>query len=64
MLVLNRKVGQAFTIGDNIRIIVVEVRGGVARIGIEADKSIPIVRDDAINPRPRRDMEGKTNAAV
>lgn len=52
MLVLSRKVGQAFKVGDEVTVRVIEVRGDKIRIGIEAPRSIPIVRDDAINPEP------------
>ncbi|MHB8986907.1 MAG: carbon storage regulator, partial [Eubacteriales bacterium] len=36
MLVLTRKKGQSLNIGDNIRIVVVDVAGDTVRVGIEA----------------------------
>ncbi|KKN41857.1 hypothetical protein LCGC14_0719170 [marine sediment metagenome] len=52
MLVLTRAVGQKIYIGppgpDQITVMVVYVReDGKVRIGIEAPKDVPIVRDDA-----------------
>ena len=47
MLILSRKRRQQFTIGDNIVITVVEIKGDKVRIGIDAPTDIPIVRDDA-----------------
>ena len=35
-------------IGDDIKVVICEVKGNQVRVGIEADKSIPIHRPDAI----------------
>lgn len=56
MLVLVRRGGQYITatVGEvEIRIHVIEVIGGKARIGIEAPKSVRIIRDDAIVRAPK-----------
>lgn len=47
MLVLNRKEGESLTIGDDVKVTLVKSSHGKARIGIDAPRSIPIVRDDA-----------------
>jgi len=46
MLVLTRRVGEGITIGTNIRVVVVEIKGGQVRLGIEAPSSISIHRDE------------------
>lgn len=46
MLVLTRKVGDVIAIGDNIKIIVMSVKGRQVRIGIEADKSTVVHREE------------------
>lgn len=46
MLVLTRKVGEGIIIGDDVRITIVEVRGGGVRIGIEAPASAKIHRQE------------------
>lgn len=46
MLVLTRKVGEGIIIGDNVRITIVEVRGGGVRIGIEAPAAAKIHRQE------------------
>ena len=48
MLVLSRHVGEKIIIGDNIIVTVVEVRGNCVRIGIEAPKDIPILREELL----------------
>jgi carbon storage regulator len=44
MLVLSRKQNEEITIGQSIRIMVVAIRDGQVRLGIEAPKEIPIHR--------------------
>lgn len=44
MLVLTRKVGERVIIGDGIAVTVVEVDRGKVKLGIEAPKSVPIMR--------------------
>jgi carbon storage regulator len=46
MLVLSRKPGEEILVGDNIRITVVEVSGGRAKIGIEAPADVVIHRSE------------------
>jgi carbon storage regulator len=58
MLVLSRERDESIMIGDNIEIIIVDVRGGKVRLGITAPKNIPVHRRevyDAIkNEKPQR----------
>lgn len=46
-LVITRNEMQSFTIGDDIRITIVQIRGKQARVSIEAPKGLVILRDDA-----------------
>ena len=46
MLVLTRKVGESFVIGDDITITVVRVVGGGVRIGIEAPDDCQVMRQE------------------
>ena len=46
MLVLSRKRGEAVMIGDNVKIMIVEIRGDKVRLGIEAPKEIPVHRQE------------------
>lgn len=48
MLVLSRKTNETIKIGDNIEIRILEVKGDTVRIGIEAPKSIDILRGELI----------------
>lgn len=47
MLVLSRKKGETIQIGSDIFVTVVKIKsGGIVRLGIEADKSIPVYRKE------------------
>ncbi len=56
MLVLSRKLNEVICVGDNIRIILVDLRGDKARIGIECDPSIPVHRLE-VYEAIKREME-------
>ena len=44
MLVLSRKERQQIVIDERITVTVVKLKGGVVRIGVEADASVPVRR--------------------
>ena len=46
MLVLSRKKNESILIANSIVVTVVEVRGDKVRIGIEADRGIPVHRSE------------------
>jgi len=48
MLVLSRKLSERILIGDDIAIMVIEIRPGVVRIGIDAPKTVKIVREELV----------------
>ena len=50
MLVLSRKAGQRLTIGDDIRLTILSVKGNTVRVGIEAPKSVLVLRAE-VKPR-------------
>ena len=46
MLVLTRRLGESITIGDNVKIIVVEIDRNQVKVGIEAPREIEIYREE------------------
>lgn len=48
MLVLSRRPGESVVVGDDITITVLEVRGDVIRIGIDAPRSVAVHRAELL----------------
>ena len=46
MLVLSREIREAIVIGDRIRVVIVDVRLGKVRVGIDAPSNIPVHREE------------------
>jgi carbon storage regulator len=46
MLILTRKVGETVLIGEDIRILVVQIRGKQIRLGIEAPPDLLVLRTE------------------
>lgn len=48
MLVLSRRVGDSVVIGDDVVVTVLEVRGDVVRIGVDAPRSVAVRRQELL----------------
>lgn len=48
MLVLSRRVGESVVVGDDVTITVLEVRGDVVRVGIDAPRSVAVHRAELL----------------
>ena len=46
MLVLTRRLGEAITIGENVKVVVVDIDGNQVKLGIEAPREIEIYREE------------------
>jgi carbon storage regulator len=44
MLVLSRKVGESIVIGDDVVVTILEIRGDLIRVGIDAPKHVKVHR--------------------
>jgi carbon storage regulator len=47
LLVIRRRVGERFLIGDHVEVEVLEIAGTRVKLGIVAPESIPIIRKEA-----------------
>lgn len=57
MLVLSRKINQSIVIGDDIEIMLVDIRGDQIKLGINAPKSVKIFRKEVYEEIERQNME-------
>ena len=57
MLVLSRKKDEKIIIGDNITVMVIEIRGDKVRLGIEAPKEVTVHRQEVYDAIKREQVE-------
>jgi carbon storage regulator len=57
MLILTRKAGESITIGDNIRIHILGIKGGQVRIGVEAPRDVPVNREEVSRRKNQSENE-------
>ena len=48
MLVLTRREGETFTLGDDIEIEILDIKPGVVRVGIRAPRSVRVLRSELV----------------
>jgi flagellar assembly factor FliW len=46
VLILTRKIGESIMVGDNIRLVVLDIRGRQVRVGIEAPADVIVLREE------------------
>jgi len=46
MLILTRKIDEAIRLGDDIRIVLVQIKGGQVRLGIECPSNVRVLREE------------------
>lgn len=59
MLVLSRKVGETIWIGEDVEIVVTEVKGDQVKLGIKAPRNIDVIRGEL-----RKEVSESNVAAV
>ncbi len=61
MLVLSRQKDESIMIGDDVEVIIVDVRGDKVRLGITAPRSIPVHRREVYEAIKREKAEKQAN---
>lgn len=46
LLILSRRIGESLSIGEDIEITVLEIRGNQVRLGVDAPENIAILREE------------------
>lgn len=63
MLVLSRKKDEKIIIGDNITLMVIEIRGDKVRLGIEAPKEVTVHRQE-VYEAIKREQEDQRDVSL
>lgn len=58
MLLLSRRAGEAVMIGGGIKVVVLGIKGGQVRIGIEAPKTVTVDREEIYRRKQRQRVPG------
>lgn len=64
MLVLARRLNEKIKIGDDIEITVVEVSGDIVRLGINAPRSVKILRSEVYEEVERQNREAAESGEI
>lgn len=57
MLVLSRKKNESIIIGDNIEIVIVDIKGDQVKVGVKAPKNITVHRAEVYEEIQRENLE-------
>lgn len=60
MLVLSRKKDEKIVIGDEITLMIVEIRGDKVRLGIDAPTNVSVHREEVYNAIQREKANGES----
>ena len=63
MLVLSRKRDEAILLGDDIKIVVIDIRGNKVRLGIEAPSELLVHRQEVYDAIRRLENDGEKGSA-
>lgn len=57
MLVLSRKENESIMVGDDVKIVILDIRGDKVRVGVEAPKDVPAHRNEVYEAIKRKEGE-------
>lgn len=63
MLVLTRREGETFHLGDDIEIEILDIKPGVVRVGIRAPRHVRVLRSELIDAVAAANQEAAANTA-
>jgi carbon storage regulator len=52
VLILTRRVGESVTIGDEVTVTVLRIKGNQVRLGVNAPKTIAVQREEILKKAP------------
>ena len=60
MLVISRRIGESFLIGDDIEVTVLDISGEKVMLGVSAPREVPIMRLEMSETAAQNLLAGKT----
>ncbi|WP_031518052.1 carbon storage regulator CsrA [Desulfofalx alkaliphila] len=64
MLILSRKKGESIHIGNNIKVVVVDVQNDQVRLGIEAPADVDIYRSEIYHSIQKENLKALVNQNI
>jgi carbon storage regulator len=64
MLVLTRREGEIFHLGDDIEIEILDIKPGVVRVGIRAPRHVRVLRSELIEAVAAANKEAVVHTAI
>ena len=64
MLVLTRSLNESVVIGDDVEVTIVEIRADKVRLGIQAQKGIPVYRKEIYKAIQKQNIDADQAAAT
>jgi carbon storage regulator len=64
MLVLSRKKNESIVINNDIKIVVVEIRGDKVRLGVEAPREVPVHRREVYDAIQKNHQSDDSSAST
>ena len=61
MLILTRRLGESITIGDNVKLTVLSIKGSQVRIGVEAPKEVCIQRSELSMEKEQKSKDSSSD---
>jgi carbon storage regulator len=61
MLVLTRKIGQSITIGDDVRLTIIDIDNAQIKVGIEAPQEVEIYREELYKKIKQKPFQAKSS---
>lgn len=62
MLILTRKKDEAIRLGEDIRIVLVQIKGGQVRIGIECPPNVRVLREELYEAVRQENLNAASSA--
>lgn len=64
MLILSRKVNEKISIGENITLTIIDVRGDQVKVGVEAPKDVKVFRQEVFDAIQKENKEAASTSDV